>query len=122
MGLDQDACATKGKKIETDDDVYYEEQINLAYWRKHSSLQGWMENLYRANGGEGEFNCVEVELDSEDLESLRDFVTRGDLPETQGLFFGSGNDEHYKEQDLTFIAEALELAEAGYTIRYSSWW
>ncbi len=122
MGLDQDACATKGKKIETNYDVYYEEQINLAYWRKHPSLQGWMEDLYRANGGEGEFNNVEVELDREDLESLRDFVTGGDLPKTEGFFFGSGNDEHYKEQDLTFVKEALELVDAGYTIRYSSWW
>jgi hypothetical protein len=122
IGLDQNACATKGKKIENDGEVVDEEQINLAYWRKHSSLQGWMEDLYRANGGEGEFNCVEVELDREDLESLQDFVTRGDLPKTEGFFFGSGNDERYKEQDLTFVKEALELVDAGYTIRYSSWW
>ena len=41
----------------------------LAYWRKHNRLHGWMEDLYRDRGNAVEheafgnsFNCVEVEL------------------------------------------------------------
>jgi len=113
MGLDQNAYAFKNRE---------DGSIALAEWRKHPNLHGWMERLWRGKGGEGEFNCVEVELDREDLESLQDFVTRGDLPETTGFFFGGNSDERYKEQDLTFIEEALELIEAGYKVEYNSWW
>lgn len=113
MGLDQNAYAFKNRE---------DGSISLAEWRKHPNLQGWMERLWRSKGGEGEFNCVGVELDREDLESLQDFVVGGDLPETTGLFFGGDSDERYKEQDLTFIEEALELIEAGYTVEYNSWW
>jgi len=42
----------------------------IAYWRKHPNLQGWMEQLWREKGGKGEFNCVDVELTREDLKQL----------------------------------------------------
>ena len=113
MGLDQNAYAFKNRE---------DGSISLAEWRKHSSLQGWMENLWRSKGGEGEFNCVGLELTVEDLEELKQDVDFGDLPETQGFFFGSGNDARYKETDLTFIKEALEFIEAGYKVEYNSWW
>ena len=57
MGLDQYATAIKG-----------EDEISLGEWRKHPNLQGWMENLWRSKGGEGEFNCVQVELNGDDLQ------------------------------------------------------
>lgn len=113
MGLDQSAYAFKSRE---------DESISLAEWRKHSSLHGWMENLWRSKGGEGEFNCVGLELTTEDLKELKENVDGEDLPETQGFFFGSGNDAHYKETDLTFIKEALEFIEAGYKVEYNSWW
>jgi hypothetical protein len=81
-----------------------------------------VENLWRSKGGEGEFNCVAVELTADDLVALRESVEESELPVTQGFFFGSGNDEYYKEVDLTFIDEALDLIDAGYTIQYNSWW
>jgi hypothetical protein len=123
MGLDQWAKAVKGEPRK-DDDGYtvYDDEISLGDWRKHSSLQGWMERLWRSKGGDGEFNCVAVELDADDLAALRDVVESSRWISTHGFFFGSGSDEHYKEQDLTFVEEALELIDAGYMIRYSSWW
>ena len=111
MGLDQYATAVKG-----------EDEISLGEWRKHPNLQGWMENLWRSKGGEGEFNCVQVELNGDDLQRLRIDVDHRDLPSTQGFFFGSNSDEYYKDQDLTFVEEALEFIESGYKIYYSSWW
>ena len=123
MGLDQWAIATKGEAQKHEDGhIFYEEQITLADWRKHPSLQGWMENRWRSKGGEGEFNCVAVELDADDLSALRDDIEASNLPATDGFFFGFTSDDHYKEQDLTFVEEALELFEAGYRVAYESWW
>jgi hypothetical protein len=35
-------------------DFTAEESQELAYWRKHPNLHGWMEQLYRAKGGTAE--------------------------------------------------------------------
>ena len=73
MGLDQYATARKGDAITDDEgDTYYEDSIELAYWRKHPNLQGWMENLYHEKGGDESFNCVDLELDLEDLDALEE--------------------------------------------------
>lgn len=140
MGLDQYAYARRGEpKIEleeytytdlatgerrtgTEENVIYEDQMELAYWRKHPNLQGWMEDLWKSKGNQGEFNCVDVELTSSDLEDLENIVEQGKLPETQGFFFGSDSDDHYKEGDLEFIREARQHLADGYKIVYTSWW
>jgi hypothetical protein len=119
MGLDQYAHAidNNGEKEE------------LAYWRKHPNLQGWMENLWHEKGrpnvledSPGEFNCVPVELDYDDLDSLEKAINSKDLPETQGFFFGSDSDDYYRENDLEFIQKAREALDAGLHVEYSSWW
>ena len=61
MGLDQYAFAVKGG-----------EKVEIAYWRKHADLEGYMSELWRSRGNNGEFNCEELELDTEDLMDLRD--------------------------------------------------
>jgi hypothetical protein len=123
MGLDQWAKATKGEATkDIHGHIVYDEEINLCEWRKHPNLQGWMESLWIVKGGSGEFNCVPVELTREDLENLRKSVDAASLPQTSGFFFGSDSDDYYKEQDLDFIKQAIELIEEGYTVTYSSWW
>ena len=139
MGLDQYAFARKGEPIEATEDytyedfdgnrhvkqrtyVSYEEEHEVAYWRKHPNLQGWMENLWREKGGEGEFNCVDVELTAADLEKLEQDIDYGDLPETEGFFFGNPSDDRYREGDLEFIREARQYLAYGYKIVYTSWW
>jgi len=123
MGLDQYAEALKGKiTINEDGDKVCEDSMELAYWRKHPNLQGFMENLYAEKGGTKEFNCVDLELTLEDLESLEESLDNQDLPETGGFFFGEDSSEHYKEQDLQFCADARKALEDGYTVVYSSWW
>ena len=98
----------------------------IAYWRKHNRLQGWMENLYREKGGTGDFNCVDVELTLEDLDQLEAAINDMDLPETHGFFFGTDSyvdyEEWYKDGDLKFIADARKAINAGKTVTYSSWW
>jgi hypothetical protein len=123
MGLDQYATARKGEPFLNEEGFNeYPESKELAYWRKHPNLQGWMEKLYRAKGGEGEFNCVSVELSEEDLDSLEKAITEQQLPSTQGFFFGGESDDYYKEHDLKFVSEARDAINEGYTVVYSSWW
>ena len=96
--------------------------MELVYWRKHPNLQGLMEELYHKKGGEGEFNCVDLELALEDLEWLEDALDHEELPETVGFFFGSNADDHYAEQDRDFIVQARAAIKQGYKVIYSSWW
>lgn len=123
MGLDQYAYCidNNGEKEE------------LAYWRKHPNLQGWMENLWynrgrpgltKDNSGNmlGDFNCIPVELNKEDLDALENAIVNKGLPSTGGFFFGENSDDYYKEQDLEFIRKAREALDSGLTVMYDSWW
>ena len=139
MGLDQYAVARKGKprtvKSEytyTDHDgnehedveeyLEWDDTIELATWRKHPNLQGWMQNLYYEKGGGEEFNCVDLELTLDDLNALEAPLDEEELPETIGFFFGSNADDHYAEADREFIVQARAAIKQGYTVVYSSWW
>ena len=123
MGLDQYATARRGE-AKTDDEgyTYYEDSMELAYWRKHPNLQGWMQDLYYEKGGEEEFNCVDLELTLEDLDALEESLDEEALPQTVGFFFGANADDHYAEADREFIREARAAIKQGYTVIYSSWW
>ena len=123
MGLDQYATARKGEGTNDEDGyTYYKDSIELAYWRKHPNLEGFMSNLYYEKGGEDEFNCVDLELDEEDLDKLEETLDSNELPETSGFFFGNNSDDHYAEADREFIVQARSALKQGYTVVYTSWW
>ena len=125
MGLDQYATARKGEgTIDEDGYTHYKDSFEIAYWRKHPNLQGWMEDLWIAKGAEGgvEFNCVDLELDEEDLDKLEESLDSKELPETTGFFFGSNADDDYAEKDREVITQARTAIKRGYTIVYYSWW
>ena len=95
----------------------------LAYWRKHPNLQGWMENLAERKGLQYDtFNGVELELTWEDLDELEQDILNADLPATRGFFFGDDSDDYYKEQDLKFIREAKAELIVGLRVFYNSSW
>ena len=96
--------------------------IEIAYWRKHPNLHGWMDNLYRERGGEGEFNGDELELTWEDLDRLEQDILNSHLPETSGFFFGDPSDAYYREDDLKFIKEARSYLFLGLRVFYNSSW
>jgi hypothetical protein len=119
MGLDQFAFAKKGK-----------EKTELASWRKHNALQGWMENLWHERGcpsknkNNGSFNCIDLQLNAKHLDLLEKDVLENNLPETGGFFFGEDSrfDEYKKKITLKFISDSRESIKAGYKVFYSSWW
>jgi len=127
MGLDQYASARRGQaKRDEDGYVYYEDSKELAYWRKHPNLQGWMEELWHEKGCPhdqgGGFNCVDLELTLEDLDALEESLDDEALPETAGFFFGGNADDHYAEADREFIVAARAAIKQGYDVVYHSWW
>jgi len=95
----------------------------LAYWRKHPNLHGWMEQLAKRKNLEySSFNGIELELTYEDLEELERAVTHSQLPGTRGFFFGDDSDEYYREHDLEFIRNARAELFCGLKVFYNSSW
>jgi hypothetical protein len=93
----------------------------IAYWRKHPNLHGWMEDLYYRKGGAQTFNCTTVRLDAADIDALEKAVNDNNLPQTNGFFFGETRPEEV-ELDRAFITKAREALGAGYAVFYDSWW
>ena len=95
----------------------------IAYWRKHPNLHGWMERLAKSKNVEyGSFNGVELELTWADIDALEQAVTHKKLPATTGFFFGSDADELYYQDDLAFIKAARAELFLGLRVFYNSSW
>jgi len=130
MGLDMYAFRVKAEDVIDDFNIRSEDAgraeplEELAYWRKHHDLHGWMERLYRSKGGDKEsFNCVPVRLTKTDLDILEHDVLNGKLPETQGFFFGTNPPDAWTmEQDMKFIGSAKLAIAQGDAVYYDSWW
>ena len=124
MGLDM--YAYTATKTEAD---YEKEQREIAYWRKHPNLHGWMKQLWEykmMDLGESiddrTFNGIELELDWQDIDELERDINEVKLPETSGFFFGDGADEYYKEKDLEFVKRARAELFLGLKVFYNSSW
>lgn len=137
MGLDMYAyvAAKAGQQSEFYDGAQFDKDIGeyvnstvtkpreIAYWRKHPNLHGWMERLAESKGLEySSFNGVEMELTNEDLDNLERAVTHGELPATRGFFFGDGADDYYRKHDLEFIKNARAELFLGLKVFYNSSW
>jgi len=100
----------------------------IAYWRKHPNLHGWMEQLWVSKGKPGlqsqnqTFNGIELELTWDDLDNLERAIRHGKLPNTEGFFFGNPADNHYYEQDLEFVNNAKAEVFLGLKVFYNSSW
>ena len=127
MGLDMYAYAAAKANTEWNNNDAHRE---IAYWRKHPNLHGWMELLWNEKGRPGidnsfqdvMFNGVEVELTWEDLHQLEEDVKNGRLPSTSGFFFGSNSDDYYRLQDLEFVRQARAEIFTGLKVFYNSSW
>jgi hypothetical protein len=137
MGLDMYAYVAQkaGQQNEFYENAQYDKELGdyvnpnvtqpreLAYWRKHPNLHGWMERLAKKKGVEYEsFNGVELELTYEDFDELERAVTHNQLPSTTGFFFGNDADEYYRKHDLEFIKNARAELFCGLKVFYNSSW
>ena len=99
--------------------------VEIAYWRKHPHLHGWMEQLWQGRSNPGPdavFNGIELELSREDIDRLEQDILHGQLPETQGFFFGDNASDHYRQQDLEFVKNARAELFLGLRVFYNSSW
>ena len=98
--------------------------VELAYWRKHPSLHGWMEQLWQKRNPDdmSSFNGIELELTWEDIDDLEQAVRHGQLPFTEGFFFGKPADNAYYEEDLNFCVNAKAEVFLGLKVFYNSSW
>ena len=105
----------------------------IAYWRKHPNLQGWMNQLWIEKGHPGQedlddpnfmFNCVELELTWEDIERLERDILSGRMSRmgTRGFFFGDASDDYYRDADLKFVKDAKAELFLGLKVFYNSSW
>ena len=97
----------------------------IAYWRKHPHLHGWMEQLWQSRSNPGPdavFNGIELELFREDIDRLEQDIQDGVLPETRGFFFGDDASEYYRSQDLEFVKTARAELFLGLRVFYNSSW
>lgn len=129
MGLDMYAYAVPANLVPADQMVDVEltqtmAPTEIAYWRKHHDLHGFMHRLYKEKGGAGpDFNCDTVRLTADDLDRLEAAVKSNSLPPTTGFFFGNfPPDSESAAQDLEFIKRARAEIAAGNAVYYSSWW
>jgi hypothetical protein len=123
MGLDMYAYAAAEANTNWDGNNHRE----IAYWRKHPNLHGWMETLWRNKrdhnpSDDPMFNGIELELTWEDLDALEQDINSGQLPNTRGFFFGENSDDYYREQDLAFIKQARAEIFSGLKVFYNSSW
>jgi hypothetical protein len=142
MGLDQYAMAVYPHKENTDFDYVWtsddlDKVTDLAQWRKHADLQGYMEELFYAKKEkageflEGDwktfkrdwktFNCQAVRLSFQDLQDLEEAVNLENLPHTTGFFFGESHPDD-KKDTLKFIVKARKAIAQDMEIYYYSWW
>jgi hypothetical protein len=147
MGLDMYAYVGRAGQREEYWDQYGEDisedkkvskPQELAYWRKHPNLHGWMERLWLRKNGyalsedqqfiEGkqapDFNGVELELTFDDILALERDINNGKMAKlgTTGFFFGNPSDDHYKEYDLKFCIDAKAELFLGRKVFYNSSW
>jgi hypothetical protein len=77
---------------------------DLGYWRKHPNLHGYIVRTF----AEGIDECQDIELDQEALTNIIAAAKSGDLPHTEGFFFGaSRQDAEEMERDLAIFTRAL---------------
>jgi hypothetical protein len=122
MGLDMYAYAA----AKANEEWGTGSQREIAYWRKHPNLHGWMEQLWHSRNtnpaADPMFNGVELELTWEDLEQLEEDIKNERLPSTSGFFFGDNSDDYYRTQDLEFIKQARAELFSGLKVFYNSSW
>ena len=125
MGLDMYAyVATKEFDHTSESD-----SREIAYWRKHPNLHGWMHQLWRSKNPDltvdaldAMFNGIELELTYDDILKLEQDIKNGLLPSTTGFFFGEPSDDYYLNKDLEFVKNAKAELFLGLRVFYNSSW
>ena len=123
MGLDQYARHVSRIDVVNEFAFVDDKSDDLFYWRKNRHLHNWMTNLYLDKGGDKEFNCLPVQLLDSDLVRLAEDIILGNLDDSPGFFFGTGDyDKERMEEDLSFVKKARKILADGDAVYYFAWY
>lgn len=124
MGLDMYAYSVSAEAVIDDFSFKDGAKTEIAYWRKHNALHGWMKSQFIAKGGTGDFNCQPLRLTEDNLKELRTKIKEKSLECTSGFFFGGTYeyDDECAASDMQFVTEALAIVRSGGAVYYDSWW
>lgn len=99
----------------------------LCYWRKHSDLNGLLEDMYYSRGNNEEFNCVPLILSEDDVKYIiqkhKDHLSGEDeIEEASGFFWGKTSIEDWKDSlaDFEKVFSTTDFSKE--TLYYSCWW
>ena len=97
----------------------------IAVFRKHPNLHGWIEKEWRNQVQPDEtedFNCVHFYLDLDTINRLQAANENDALPPTTGFFFGSDADDLYRDELNNACLDMKQALKDGYEVYYWSWW
>lgn len=102
-------------------------KTDLCYWRKHSDLNGILQDLYYDKGGEGEFNCKYLLLSKNDVINIikqhKEHINSvNEISHTPGFFWGHTTMEQWEESLIDFENVLKETDWNNETVYYSCWW
>ena len=96
------------------------ETYELGYWRKHPNLHGYIVRAF----ADGRDECQEIFLEEDYLTDIIRAIQEGELPRTEGCFFGkSEGTKEEAERDMTILEKALAwvfVLRSGFLMRLQS--
>lgn len=116
MGLDMSLYGEKydfsmnGEREMVDGYPLHKTTIELAYWRKHPNLHGYIVEEF----ADGEDECQKIELSDNDIRQIIEAIKNDNLPFTEGFFFGRSSQkgepeyEEEKKHDIEVFNKALD--------------
>lgn len=129
MGLDMYLTGRKelwGSGKVKDDEGYKTEavEVELAYWRKHPNLHGYIVETFAG----GVDDCRPITLNEDNLELILRAIKDDELPHTEGFFFGnSPKGQAQMAEDVAIFEAALvwirtDKPDEFRSVRYEASW
>ncbi len=98
-----------------------ESLVEIQYFRKHSDLHGFLEEIWVRAHPEEEFNCVFMPITEEVLKDIQYLVDAPDKQKYEGFFWGESMEEQW-EKTKELLPKIARAIGAGDRVFYYSWW
>jgi|TARA_R100000081_G_C4710983_1_gene112833 hypothetical protein len=103
MKYDKNGKYTERKREKVDGYEKTTTEIEIAYWRKHPNLHGYIVKTFN----NGEDDCTPIDLSPDNLDQIANAIEKNELPETTGFFFGESSwHEEDKEKNVEIFRKA----------------
>ena len=107
-----------------DQNIYKVEYAEYQYYRKFGELHNFLAKYWLKQNPDKsvrDFNCEELVLTEKILTELITALKSSQMPDHNGCFFGSSNEDRYEEA-VKLFEDILEQVKKGEKFVYHSWW